>query len=181
MLFSDDFEAARGWTLTPGANTATTGQWQRGDPQPTSSNGVALQPGTCAGPSVNCFVTGLTAGAAAGSNDVDGGQTSMQSPAIALPAGANITLTFRFFLAHLNNATSAGLVPRASGGGQRHGADRVRARGAASNVAGAWRTRTVNLSAWAGQTDPAARSTRRMRASASLIEAGFDNVAVTRQ
>ena len=30
----------------------------------------------------------------------------MQSPAIALPAGTNITLTFRFFFAHLNNASS---------------------------------------------------------------------------
>ena len=33
--------------------------------------------------------------------------TSVQSPAIALPAGGTITLRFRYYLAHLNNATSA--------------------------------------------------------------------------
>ena len=65
-VFSDDFEAARGWTLVTGANTATTGQWQRGDPQPTTSNGIALQLGTCDGPSVNCFITGLTGGCGGG-------------------------------------------------------------------------------------------------------------------
>ena len=79
--------------------------WQRGDPQPTTSNGIALQPGTCDGRSVNCLVTGLTAGTAADANDVDGGQTSIQSPPIALPAGSTINLRFRFFFAYLNNAT----------------------------------------------------------------------------
>jgi glucose/arabinose dehydrogenase len=179
-LFSDDFEAARGWTATPGGNTATTGQWQRGDPQATTSNGIALQPGTCDGPSVNCFVTGLTAGAAAGSNDVDGGQTSVQSPAIALPAGTNITLTFRFFFAHLNNASSQDVfrvrVVGASGQAQT-----VYARGGtASNVAGNWSARTVDLTPWAGQTIRL-RFDASDAGTGSLIEAGFDNVVVTRQ
>ena len=138
-LFSDNFETALGWTLTPGQNTATTGQWQRGDPQPTSS-GVNLQLGTCDGPSVNCFITGLTAGAAAGTADVDGGQTSVQSPPIALPAGATINLTFRFYLAHLNNATSADFF-RVRVVGTNGVAQTVFTRaGAASNVAGAWCT-----------------------------------------
>jgi glucose/arabinose dehydrogenase len=179
-LFSDDFEAARGWTATPGGNTATTGQWQRGDPQSTTSNGIALQPGTCDGPSVNCFVTGLTAGTAAGSNDVDGGQTSVQSPTIALPAGTNITLTFRFFFAHLNNASSQDMF-RVRVVGANGQAQTVYARaGTASNVAGTWSARTVNLTPWAGQTIRL-RFDASDAGTGSLIEAGFDNVVVTRQ
>ena len=178
-LFSDNFETALGWTLTPGQNTATTGQWQRGDPQPTTS-GINLQQGTCDGPSVNCFITGLTAGAAAGTGDVDGGQTSVQSPPIVLPAGATINLTFRFYLAHLNNATSADFF-RVRVVGTNGVAQTVFTRaGAASNVAGVWTTGAANLSSFAGQT-VTLRFEAADAATASLIEAGFDNVVVTRQ
>jgi glucose/arabinose dehydrogenase len=180
VLFTDDFEAARGWTLTPGANQATTGRWERGDPQPTSSGALTLQQGTCEGPSVNCFVTGLSAGAAAGTNDVDGGLTSIQSPAITLPAGGTITLTFRFYFAHLNNATGQDLF-RVRVVGANGTPQTVWARGGtANNVAGVWTTRTANLSAYAGQTIRLRFEAADM-ASASLIEAGFDNVVITRQ
>ena len=179
-VYSDNFEAASGWTLTPGMNPATTGRWQRGDPQSTSSGGITVQPGSCAGPSVNCLVTGLTAGTSAGANDVDGGLTSIQSPPIALPAGANLTMSFQFFFAHLNNATSADFfrvrVIPANGPSQT-----VWARGGqAANVAGTWTTRSVNLSAWAGQTVQI-RVDAADAGSGSLIEAGFDNVVITRQ
>jgi glucose/arabinose dehydrogenase len=179
-LFSDDFEAARGWTLVSGANTATTGRWARGDPQATSSSGVALQPTTCDGPSVNCVVTALAAGSSAGANDVDGGATSIQSPAIALPASATITLRFRYYLAHLSNATSADYF-RVRVVGNNGTPQTLFTRAAtAANVGVAWTTQTVNLSAFAGQT-----VTLRFEAAdagtASLIEAGFDNVLVTRQ
>jgi glucose/arabinose dehydrogenase len=180
ILFSDDFEAARGWTLTAGANSATTGRWQRGDPQATTSGGITLQLGTCQGPSVNCMITGLNAGSAVGSNDVDGGMTSIQSPAIALPSGGSITLTFRFYLAHLNNATSADLF-RVRVVGNNGSPQTVWTRTAtASNVAAVWTTQSVNLSAWAGQTI-LLRVEAADASSASLIEAGLDNVVVTRQ
>jgi hypothetical protein len=52
--------------------------------------------------------------------------------------------------------------------------------GRSSNVAGSWATRTASLNAWAGQT-----ITLRIEvvdnSPASLIEAGFDNVTITRQ
>jgi subtilisin family serine protease len=60
-VFSDGFETATGWTTNPsGTDTATTGAWQRGTPQATSS-GIATQLGACAGGS-NCLVTGLSGG-----------------------------------------------------------------------------------------------------------------------
>jgi hypothetical protein len=175
VVFSDDFEAARGWTVS---GAASSGNWQRGDPQATSSNGITLQQGTCDGPSVNCLITGLTAGSAAGSNDVDGGQTTILSPAIALPTGA-LTLRFRFFFAHLNNATSADYFRiRVVANGQ---VRTVFAQGgAASNRAGAWGAREVNLSSYAGQTIQL-RVDAADAGSASLIEAGLDNVTITRQ
>jgi glucose/arabinose dehydrogenase len=179
-LFSDDFEADRGWTFTPGANTATSGRWERGDPQPTTANGITLQQGTCAGPSTNCLITGLSAGASAGSNDVDGWQTSIQSPPIALPPGGTITLRFQYYLAHLNSATTADYF-RVRVVGNNGVPQTVSALGAtATNVAGRWTARSVNISAFAGQTV-------RIRVDAiddkpdSVIEAGFDNVVVTRQ
>jgi len=179
-VFSDDFEADRGWTLTPGQNPATTGRWERGDPQPTSSGGVTLQQGSCQGPSLNCLVTGLSAGSAAGANDVDGGLTSIQSPPIVLPASGTITLTFRFYFGYLSNATSADFfrIRVVGGNGQ---VQTVWARGAtASNVASVWTTRTANLSAYAGQTIRL-RVEAVDNSSGSVIEAGFDNAVITRQ
>ncbi len=178
-LFSDNFEAARGWVLTAGTNTAPRGQWQRGDPQPTTFNGVTLQLGTCDG-SVNCFVTGLLAGSAVGSGDVDEGQTSVQSPAIVLPAGGVVTLRFRYFLGHNDNTTSADYF-RVRVVGNNGQPQTVFTRAGSSNVvAGVWTTQSVNLSAFAGQTVQL-RFEVADAAAGSIIEAGFDNVTVTRQ
>jgi glucose/arabinose dehydrogenase len=180
-LFSDTFEAAGGWTLTSGANTAPRGRWARGDPQPTVFNGVTLQLGTCDGPSVNCFITGLAAGSAVGSGDVDEGMTSVQSPAIALPAGGTVTLRFRYFLAHNNNATSADFFrARVVGNSGTPQTVFMRPGTAGTVVGGAWTTQTVNISAFAGQTIRL-RFEAADAAAGSIVEAGLDNVSVTRQ
>ena len=180
VLFSDDFEQARGWTLTQGRNYATTGLWERGDPQPTTYAGLTIQPGACGGGSTNCMVTGLSAGSVVNYNDLDNGLTSIESPPITLPATGTLTLSIDFYLAHLNNATSADFISIriVDGNGV---AQTVLARGAtATNVAGRWTTRTANLSAWAGQTV-------RVRVEAvdndpnGVVEAGFDNVVIRRQ
>ena len=49
-----------------------------------------------------------------------------------------------------------------------------------ADVGGTWTTRSVNLGAWAGQTIQL-RFDALDLASSSLIEAGFDNVSITRQ
>jgi len=177
VVFQDDFESARGWTLTGGANTATTGLWQRGDPEPTANAGLPLQLGSCQGSS-NCLITGLAAGTSNGSNDVDGGQTSIQSPAIALPAGRPITLSFGLYLAHNSAATSADYF-RVRVVGENGTVQTVWARGAtSSNVGAAWATRTASLDAWAGQTIQLRIDAIDDAASGALIEAGVDNVAI---
>ena len=177
IVFNDNFESALGWTLTGGANSAVRGLWQRGNPQPTANAGMPLQLGDCQG-STNCLITALAAGTANGANDVDEGQTSIQSPAIALPAGRPLTLSFGMYFAHNANATSADFF-RVRVVGENGVVQTVSARGgAARNVAAAWSTRTVNLDAWAGQTIQI-RIDAVDTDSGSLVEAGVDNVAIT--
>jgi hypothetical protein len=177
-VFNDNFENNRGWALVSGQNTASTGRWQRGDPQATSLSGVALQLGSCGGGSVNCLITGLSSGSWAGANDVDGGLTSIQSPAITLPAGS-ITLNFRYYFSH-SGSTSADYFRVRILGGNGSVQTVFQETSTTSNDAAAWISRTVNLSGYAGQTIRI-RFEANDVASASYVEAGVDDVVVTRQ
>ncbi|GIF00957.1 hypothetical protein Ari01nite_84210 [Paractinoplanes rishiriensis] len=173
-VWSDGFETATGWTAGT-ADTATSGRFERGIPGATSSSGVTTQLGTAAAGSYE-LVTGATAGSTAGDNDVDGGTTSIVSPSITLPAGT-ITLTFAYYLAHLNNATSGDYL-RVRVIGSTTSTVFTQA-GAASNRGAAWSTATVNLSSFAGQSvrlSVEAADT----GTGSLIEAAVDNVSITR-
>ncbi|WP_030177266.1 M28 family peptidase [Spirillospora albida] len=175
VLYSDDLEGDRGWTANPsGTDTATAGRFERGVPQPTSSSGTSLQIAAASGS--GALVTGASAGSSAGANDVDGGTTSIQSAPIAVPAGAR-TLSFAWFLAHLNNASSTDYL-RVRIVGPNGTATVLNQAGSAANRAGAWRTQTADISAYAGQSirilvDAADAGT------GSLIEAGLDDVTIT--
>jgi extracellular elastinolytic metalloproteinase len=176
-VFTDDFEAARGWTTNPnGTDTATTGQWERGDPEATTSSGAKQLGTTTSG--VNDLVTARLAGASAGVNDIDGGVTSIRSPAITLPATGTLTLTFNQYLAHGSNATSADFL-RVSVVGTTTSVVFQRI-GSATNLNGVWAAASANLTPFAGQTirlliEAADAST------ASLVEAGIDDVRITQQ
>ena len=175
-VFTDDFETDKGWAVNPlGTDTATTGQWARGNPETTTSSGTKQQGTTPSG--VNALVTGPLAGASAGVNDIDGGVTTIQSPAITLPSGT-LTLGFSFYLAHGTNATSADFfrvfVVNASGTATQV----FQELGAADNDDAAYATQTVNISAFAGQT-VRIRFQAADAATASLVEAAVDNVTIT--
>jgi aminopeptidase S len=173
-VWSDTFETATGWTAGTG-DAATSGRWERGDPQATSS-GVATQLGTAVSGTYD-LVTGATAGSSAGANDVDGGATTIRSPSISLPTGT-LTLSFSWYLAHLNNSNSSDYfrVRVVSGGTATTVFNQA---GAASNRAAAWQTASVNLSAYAGQTVQLSVEAADL-ATASLVEAAVDNVAIRR-
>ncbi len=82
VAFGDDVETNMGWQLGIAGDTAGTGQWERGDP-----NGTAAQPEDdhTPGAGVNCFFTGQgTVGGGLGQADVDGGTTTLVSPAFSL-------------------------------------------------------------------------------------------------
>jgi aminopeptidase S len=176
-VFSDDFESAAGaWTTNAsGTDTATTGAWQRADPAATSS-GVALQLGTTTS-GVTDLVTGATAGADAGANDVDGGTTSVRSGLITLPATGTLTLSTQWYLAHLNNASSGDFfrISVVSGTTTTQVFQQL---GSAANRAGAWGTATANLTPFAGQSIRILIQTADA-GTASLIEAGVDDLRIT--
>jgi hypothetical protein len=178
-VFSDNFESgtAPQWTRNAGGtDTATTGLWERGDPEATSS-GVALQLGTTTS-GTNDLVTARLAGASAGVNDVDNGTTSIQSPAITLPSTGTLTLSAQWYLAHLTNASSADFFRiRVVGTTNTVVFQQL---GAASNRAGAWGTASANISSFAGQTVRIVIETADA-STASLIEAGVDDVLITQQ
>ena len=177
-VFFDNFETSLGWVTNPsGTDTATTGQWERGDPETTTSTGTKQLGTTVSG--VNDLVTGRLAGASAGANDIDGGTTSIQSPSITLPSSANLSLSFSSYLAHGNNASSADFLRISIVVGTTKTTVFQRL-GAAVNVDGAWAAANVSLNAFSGQTvriliEAADAS------GASLVEAGVDDVKITSQ
>lgn len=175
--FADDFETDKGWRLNAaGADTATSGKWERGDPEQTTStysNQIKQRGDTTSG--ANCLVTGRLAGSEYGVNDLDGGGSSMASPSFTVPSGGKLTFSYTF--AHGDNATSA---------------DHLRIRvldgttpttvfektGSATEVAGAWQTATADLSSFAG------RSVRLLveaadASTASLWESAVDDIRVS--
>nr|WP_285554363.1 M28 family metallopeptidase [Actinoplanes regularis] len=174
-VWSDDFETAKGWTSGT-TDTATLGRFERGNPEATSSSGVATQLDAAAG-GTYALVTGAAAGSSAGANDLDGGVTTLTSPAITLPTGT-LTLNLSWYLAYLNNATSADyLRVRVVSGTTTTTLLTVSA--AAANKAAAWTAASASLSAYAGQTvrlQVEAADT----GTASLIEAAVDNVVITK-
>jgi subtilisin family serine protease len=175
-VFFDNFETSLGWITNPnGTDTATTGQWERGDPETTTSTGTKQLGTTVSG--VNDLVTGRLAGASVGANDIDGGVTSIASPLITLNGGTTFTLTFSYYLAHLNNSSSADFfrVRIVVGSTVTTVFEEL---GAATNDDAVWATATVNLSQFAGQTIRILIEAADA-GGASLVEAGVDDVRIT--
>jgi hypothetical protein len=176
-VYSDTFETATGWTVNPGGtDTATLGQWERGDPEATTSSGAKQLGTTVSG--TNDLVTGRPAGSSAGAYDIDGGVTSIQSPPITLPSTGALNLSLSWYLAHGSNSSSADYLRVRVVGTTT--ATVFQQAGAASNRNGSWATATASLNAFAGQTvriliDAADAS------GASLVEAGVDDVRITQQ
>ena len=176
-VFFDNFETELGWTRNAGGtDNATTGLWVRGNPEDTNDTGAKQLGTTVSG--VNDLVTGALAGASAGADDVDAGVTTIRGPAVTLPATGTLTLSFSYYLAHGSNATSADFF-RANVIGATT-TTVFQSLGAAVNRNGAWTTATANITGFAGQTvriqfEAADAST------ASLIEAGVDDVRITQQ
>ncbi len=128
--FVDDVEVDRGWSMGMPGDTATTGQWVRGNPI-----GTAAQPEDAHSP-VNCFFTGQgSVGGSLGEADVDNGFTTLMTPVLDMSAageyvvgywrwysnttGANPnTDTFRVDISNNNGAswTNAETIGAAFGG-----------------------------------------------------------------
>jgi hypothetical protein len=169
----DDFEIARGWKVNPlGTDTAAGGAWERANPAATSMQAGTVPSGSKA------LVTGASAGSSVRANDLDGGPTTVRSPAIELPAVVG-DLTFRYYFAHASNSSSAdafrAYVEAADG-------TRTLVReelGAANSDGPAWTTVWVSMDPWAGQTIRIVFAAQD-RGTASTVEAAVDDVRITR-
>jgi hypothetical protein len=176
-VFFDNFETATGWTVNPNAtDTATTGQWERGVPQTTTSSGTKQLGTTVSG--TNDLVTGRQAGTAAGDFDLDGGTTTIRSPAVTLPATGTLTLSFSYYFAHGTNSSTADFFRVKVIGTTTSTV--LEELGSTANDDAAWQTGSVNITSFAGQTvriqiEAADAGT------ASLVEAAVDDVKIVQQ
>ncbi|MFH1279936.1 MAG: M28 family peptidase [Candidatus Eisenbacteria bacterium] len=98
----DDFEANLGWTVGDAGDDATTGVWERCNPQATDAQ---PEDDHTPAPGVNAYITQCAAGTSIGSYDVDGGKTTLISPNIDLSGETNAYL--RYWLWYVNDAGSA--------------------------------------------------------------------------
>ena len=179
--FDDDLEVRRGWQVNAnGTDTATAGRWEWGDPYPTATAAGPKQVDRAYSGRYGWF-TGILAGRHPGSNDVDGGTTSVTSPPIQVPTTAGQRLEFRWVFADdLASVTGDELRTQVIDVGT----------GAATNVLvkhggltaewnASWHLASIDMTAFRGRTV-------RIRFSAtdagteSLVEAGFDDVRITR-
>jgi len=173
-LFADDFETSKGWKRNfSGTDTATAGLWERGDPESTSSNG-AKQLGTTASGS-NDLVTGRLAGSSATANDVDGGKTTITSPAISLVGGGDYKLGFKYYFAHDAGSSSDFFRVFVVGSSTVKVFEKL---GSSQNVNAAWTSASVSLDAFAGQSIRI-RIEAADGGSGNLVEAGVDDVSIT--
>jgi aminopeptidase S len=123
-------------------------------------------------------VTGPLAGASAGVHDIDGGVTTIQSPAITLPATGTLTLSFSYYLAHGTNSSTADFLRVFVVGTTT--TQVFQELGAANDDDAAFATFSANISSFAGQT-VRIRIQAADASTASLVEAAVDDVRITQQ
>jgi hypothetical protein len=169
--FFDDFESDRGWQVNPrGIDTATAGQWERANPDPTSLQLGSVTSGTRA------LVTGHKAGSSASSYDIDGGITSIRSVPIAVPDPTG-DLSFRYYFAHASNSSDMDFFRAYIETADGHRTVVTEERGSAKNDPPAWLGTRVSLAPWAGQTIRIVFEAAD-RGPASTVEAAVDDVKV---
>jgi hypothetical protein len=175
--FDDDLEISRGWGADPdGTDTATVGGWERGNAAGTSASGAKQLADAPSG--VGVYSTGKSAGDAASANDLDGGVTTVLSPAIRLTSRSH-ELRFRYYLAHDAAATiddELRVEVVAADGSAR--TVFVEA-GSSDDDDAAWASASISLRRWGGQTIRL-RFIARDGGADNLVEAAFDDVRVTR-
>lgn len=91
LVSIDEMESDSGWTVGAPGDTANTGIWNRMNPQ-----GTDAQPEDDHTPTgTDCWVTDGVAGSSIGSNDIDGGATTLTSPSLdAIIAGEDASISY---------------------------------------------------------------------------------------
>lgn len=178
VVRSDEMEAVDGWVGGAPGDTATTGMWERGNP-----NGTSAQPEddhTVAG--VNCWFTGqANPGAGVGSNDVDGGFTTLLSPQFDLSASsAPILSYYRWYSNDQGGSANNDVFDveiSSNGGGSWSLLERVGPSGAGTS--GGWVQATFDLSAIVPLTSQVQlRFIASDLGNGSIVEAAIDDLKI---
>jgi len=107
-VFFDDLEGNQAWAVGDPLDDATTGIWERVDPeQTTDGEGRTAQPGDdhTPAPGVNCWITEGSAGGGVGDYDVDNGQTTLYSPVFDLSGYSGVSVEYyRWYINDSGNA-----------------------------------------------------------------------------
>jgi murein tripeptide amidase MpaA len=171
IAFEDDMESNTGWVVGQPSDNATTGIWERADPESTQA-----QPENdhTPGSGTLCWITDGAAGGSVGANDIDGGATTLTSPlmdATGLAPGAELVY-WRWY------SNDAGASPNE---------DSMIVE-ISTNDGGSWSTLetvTENAGAWVEKRFPAPDSDQlRVRfiasdlGSGSIVEAGVDDLRI---
>ena len=110
-VFAQDMETDPGWTVGGPQDSAPTGIWLRANPVAAMVGSDVSQPEDdyTAGAGVNCWITGNAAvGALAGTNDVDGGQTTVTSNVFsALGVNSPLIEFYRWYRNDLGGAPAS--------------------------------------------------------------------------
>lgn len=104
LVVFEDAETENGWSLGVTGDNATAGIWVREDPVlSVADNTHVVQPEDdyTIAPGHICFVTGnAAAGASAGTNDVDGGKTTLLSPIYDLSEADNPIVSYSYWFSN---------------------------------------------------------------------------------
>jgi hypothetical protein len=175
QVVADDFEAATtGWTVGATGDAATTGIWTRVDPL-----GTTAQPEDdhTPSPGVKAWITGQGTGGVVGEADVDGGSTTLVSPAYDCTGLAEAYVSYsRWYSNNAGSAPNADSMPVEISAD--NGATWIQLENVAEN-AGVWVDKTFRINNY---VTPSAQVRLRFRAqdlgSGSIVEAGVDDVRV---
>jgi len=109
VVFEDDFETDKGWTVGAPDDDATGGVWERADPNATMLGAIMIQPEDdhTPPPGVACFVTGNSnRGASQSANDIDDGKTTVYSPVLDLSSYSNAWVSYYRWYTNNSGGTS---------------------------------------------------------------------------
>ena len=172
----DACESASGWTIGATGDNATAGLWVNADPV-----GTSAQPeNDVSSDGTRCFITGNGAvGGAAGAADVDGGTTTLTSPAYSIAGLSNPRIRYsRWYSNNIGSAPNADSMPvQISGDG---GTSWTQLELVTEN-AGAWVQKEFRVFDFVPVSSTAVRLrfVARDLDAGSIVEAGVDEVVVT--
>lgn len=175
QVMADDFEAATtGWTVGATGDAATTGIWARVDPL-----GTTAQPEDdhTPSPGVKAWITGQGTGGAVGEADVDGGSTTLVSPAYDCTGLTEAYVSYsRWYSNNTGSGANADSMPVEISAD--NGATWIQLENVAEN-AGVWVDKTFRINNY---VTPSEQVRLRFRAqdlgTGSIVEAGVDDVRI---